>query len=119
MSPKTIPKLTRSRSIRFAESIVIILTSSSLISPIAIAGNLPPANDLPEEILRAEIIVEARSPIDGKPLSATEFAELVVRVEQQLARDDATAATKNSPFKDVLVLIRLRKFLKSLGIPVK
>jgi hypothetical protein len=119
MSPKTIPKLARSRSVRFAESILIILTSSSLISPNAIAGNLPSANDIPEEILRAEIIIEARSPIDGKPLSATEFAELVVRVEQQLARDEATAATKTSPFKDVLVLIRLRKFLKSLGIPIK
>ncbi len=105
------PKLTR--------SILLILTSSSLASPIAIAENLPPANDIPEEILRAELIVEARSPIDGKALSATEFAELLVRVEQQLAREEAAAATKNSPFKDVLVLIRLRKLLKSLGIPIK
>jgi hypothetical protein len=104
---------------KLARSILLILAGWSIVMPIAIAGNLPPANDIPEEILRAELIIEARSPIDGKPLSATEFAELVVRVEQQLARDDAAAATKNSPFKDVLVLIRLRKFLKSLGIPVK
>jgi hypothetical protein len=111
MYPKIVPRLIR--------SIALIFTSSSLASPIAIAGSLPPANDIPEEILRAELIIEARSPIDGKPLSATEFAELIVRVEQQLARDDAAAATKNSPFKDVLVLIRLRKFLRSLGIPIK
>ncbi len=96
-----------------------MLTSSSLVSPIAIAGNLPPANDIPEEILRAEIIIEARSPIDGKPLSATEFAELIVRVETQLARDDAADGVKTSPFKDVLFLLRARKFLRSLGIPVK
>ncbi len=104
---------------KLGRSILIILTSWSMFSPKAIAGNLPPANDIPEEILRAEIIIEARSPIDGKPLSATEFAELVVRVEQQLARDDGAAAIKTSPFKNVLVLIRLRKFLKSLGIPIK
>jgi hypothetical protein len=96
-----------------------MLTSSSLVSPIATAGNLPPASDIPEEILRAEIIIEARSPIDGKPLSATEFAELIVRVETQLARDDAADGVKTSPFKDVLFLLRARKFLRSLGIPVK
>jgi hypothetical protein len=104
---------------KLGQSILLILSSCSIAIPTAIAGNLPPGNDIPEEILRAEIIIEARSPIDGKPLSATEFAELVVRVEQQLARDDGAAAIKTSPFKDVLVLIRLRKFLKSLGIPVK
>jgi hypothetical protein len=113
------PKLASLRSVRLAESILIILAGWSIFSPIAIAGNLPPANDIPEEILRAEIIVEARSPIDGKPLSATEFAELVVRVEQQLARDDGAAAIKTSPFKNVLVLLRLRSFLRSLGIPIK
>jgi hypothetical protein len=111
MYQKIVPKL--------AQPIPIILSIWSILSQIAIAGNLPPANDIPEEILRAEIIIEARSPIDGKPLSATEFAELVVRVEQQLARDNGAAAIKTSPFKDVLVLIRLRKFLKSLGIPIK
>jgi hypothetical protein len=104
---------------KLVRSILIILAGWSIFSPIAIAGNLPPANDIPEEILRAEIIVEARSPIDGKPLSATEFAELVVRVEQQLARDDAAASTKNSPFKNVLFLLRVRNFLRSVGIPIK
>jgi hypothetical protein len=104
---------------KLAQSILLILTSCSIAIPIAIAGNLPSANDIPEEILRAEIIVEARSPIDGKPLSATEFAELVVRVEQQLARDEGAATIKTSPFKNVLVLLRLRSFLRSLGIPIK
>jgi hypothetical protein len=104
---------------KLARYILLILTSCSVLSQIAIAGNLPPANDIPEEILRAEIIVEARSPVDGKPLSASEFAELIVRVEQQLARDDGAATIKTSPFKNVLVLLRLRSFLRSLGIPIK
>jgi hypothetical protein len=111
MRHKIVPKL--------AQSILLILTSCSILSQIAIAGNLPPANDIPEEILRGEIIIEARSPIDGTPLSATEFAELVVRVEQQLARADGAATIKTSPFKGVLVLLRLRSFLRSLGIPIK
>jgi hypothetical protein len=104
---------------RLAISILPILTSWSIFSPIAIAGNLPPVNDIPEEILRAEIIAEARSPIDGKPLSAIEFAEFIVQVETQLAREDAAEGVKTSPFKDVLFLLRARKFLRSLGIPVK
>lgn len=42
---------------------------------------LPPPNDLPEEIARTQIIVEARSPVDGRPLSASEYAELQVQLE--------------------------------------
>lgn len=99
-------------------TILIILTNWSILSQIASAENLPPANDLPEEVLRAEIIIEARSPIDGKPLSASEFAELIVRVETQLARDDAAEGVKTSPFKDVLFLLRVRNFLRSLGVPI-
>ena len=95
-----------------------ILSGSQLFIPLAHASN-PPVIDIPEEVLRAEIITEARSPIDGKPLSAIDFAELVVQVEQKTERDNAVAATQNSPFKNLLFLIRLRGFLKSVGIPIK
>ncbi len=37
---------------------------------------LPPPEDLPEEILRTEIITEARSPIDGQPITPAEYAQL-------------------------------------------
>ncbi len=87
--------------------------------PIAIASNLPPAADIPEEVLRSEIITEARSPIDGKPLSAAEFAELIINVEQQLSSENAIAATNSPQIKEILFLVRLRKFLKSVGIPIK
>jgi hypothetical protein len=40
------------------------------------AAALPPPEDIPEEILRAELIIEARSPVDGKPLSPAEYALL-------------------------------------------
>jgi hypothetical protein len=75
--------------------------------------------DIPEEVLRAEIITEARSPINGKALSATDFAELVVNTKQQLDRDDAIAATTNPKFKETVFLLRLRGFLRSVGVPIK
>jgi hypothetical protein len=76
-------------------------------------------SDIPEEVLRAEIITEARSPIDGSALSATEFAELVVNTKQQVERDNASAAVRDSKYKELLFLLRLRGFLKSVGIPIK
>ena len=83
------------------------------------ANNLLPDADIPEEVLRAEIITEARSPISGKALSAQDFAELVVTTKQQLDRDDAIAATTNPKFKEAVLLLRLRGFLKSIGVPIK
>jgi hypothetical protein len=43
---------------------------------------LPPPEDIPEEVLRTEIITEARSPIDGKPLTAAQYAELQAQLAQ-------------------------------------
>lgn len=85
----------------------------------SVMANTLPDADIPEEVLRAEIITEARSPIDGKALSAQDFAELVVNTKQRLDRDDAIAATMNPKFKEAVLLLRLRGFLKSLGVPIK
>jgi hypothetical protein len=103
------------RSIGF---LLITIAISQLFVPIA-HSRATTAEDIPEEVLRAEIITEARSPIDGKPLSAIDFAELVVQVEQKTERDDAAASIQNSSVKNLLFLIRLRGFLKSVGIPIK
>ena len=94
------------------------MSGCDIFSPVH-ASTLPPDLDLPEEVLRAEIITEARSPIDGKALSTTEFAELVVTTKQQLERDNAIAATSNPRLKETLLLIRLRSFLRSVGVPIK
>jgi hypothetical protein len=74
--------------------------------------------DLPEEVLRAEIITEGRSPIDGRALSATEFAQLVVDSKQQLDRANAELGAGSSKLKETLFLLRLRGFLRSVGIPI-
>jgi hypothetical protein len=46
------------------------------------AFSLPPASDLPEEYLRAQIILEARSPQDGEVIAAGEYADLVASNEK-------------------------------------
>ena len=43
---------------------------------------LPPAEDIPEEVLRTEIILEGRSPINGKPLSAAEYEQLQAELQE-------------------------------------
>jgi hypothetical protein len=42
---------------------------------------LPPPEDTPEEILQTEIITEARSPLNGEPLTAAEYAELIAELQ--------------------------------------
>jgi hypothetical protein len=87
--------------------------------PMVDAQTLPAPTDLPEEVLRAEIITEARSPIDGRALSASEFVELAIDTEQQLSRDAAAGAVRNPKIKETLLLLRLRGFLRSVGVPIK
>jgi hypothetical protein len=96
-----------------------IYTITMLPVATSVMANTLPDADIPEEVLRAEIITEARSPIDGKALSAQDFAELVVNTKQQLDRDDAIAATMNPKFKEAVLLLRLRGFLRSIGVPIK
>jgi hypothetical protein len=45
------------------------------------ARGLPPPSDVPEEILRTEIITQARSPIDGEAIAPAEYAALIENLE--------------------------------------
>lgn len=62
--------------------IVLLLCSSSLAAMAPVLA-LPPPEDTPEEVLRTQIVVEARSPINGEPMSAQEYAELEARLEAE------------------------------------
>lgn len=66
---------------------------------------LPPAQDTPEEILRTEIIIDARSPIDGKPLTAGEYAQL----QEQLQISPPPKLSSN--IRQTIFLTRMRKLL--------
>jgi hypothetical protein len=70
---------------------------------------LPPPEDVPEEVLRTEIITEARSPIDGKPLTAAEYAQLQAELAQNPISPDV-----NPKIKRLIFLLRLRQMLRTI-----
>lgn len=72
------------------------------------AQALPPPEDIPEEVLRTEIILEARSPVDGKPLTAAQYAEL-----QSFLQTRRTPPELNTKVRDTVFLLRLRQTLRT------
>ncbi len=94
------------KQIRFVFLTAIITTLVLLSShwqQLTIA--LPPAADIPEEILRTEIITAARSPVDGKLLTAAEYAELQAKLQT------APPPKLNTRVRENIFLLRLRKLL--------
>jgi hypothetical protein len=66
---------------------------------------LPPQEDIPEEILRTEIILAARSPIDGKVLTPAEYAQLQAQIEI------SPPPRLNATIRDQFFLLQIRKVL--------
>jgi hypothetical protein len=66
---------------------------------------LPTPEDIPEEILRTEIITAARSPVDGKPLTAAEYAEI------QASLQTVPPPKLDPKIRENVFLLRLRKGL--------
>lgn len=73
------------------------------------ALSLPPPEDTPEEILRTEIILEARSPIDGKPLTAAEYAELEAKLAQRSTPPGIAPEIQHTIF-----LLRILKLIRTI-----
>lgn len=69
---------------------------------------LPPSDDIPEEVLRTEIILEARSPIDGKPLTASEYAQL----QEENAKSPYPPQI-NSKIRTIVFLLQILDFVKT------
>ena len=86
------------------------LTSVSdilLLNSVAIA--LPQPEVPPEEILRTEIIIETRSPIDGSPLTAADYAELQAQLQAPLENPNV------SPEIEYLIfLLQIRRVIKPI-----
>lgn len=104
----------RRLKIQQAVFLILLSTISSILVGLIINHQtsviaLPPPEDIPEEILRTEIIIEARSPTDGKPLSPEEYAQLEADLKTR------PLPAKLSPtVRDTVFLLRLRKILKTL-----
>ncbi|MBZ8182392.1 hypothetical protein G3T18_20215 [Oscillatoria salina IIICB1] len=67
---------------------------------------LPPPEEVPEEVLRTEIVTEANSPLDGERLTAAEYAEL----QAELA--ESKFPPQLSPeLRHLIFLLRIRELL--------
>jgi hypothetical protein len=84
-----------------ASSLLLIASQKSLA--------LPPADDIPEEVLRTEIILEARSPIDGRPLTASEYAQL----NEEKAKNPYPPQI-NSKIRNLVFLLEIRRFVRTV-----
>lgn len=68
---------------------------------------LPPPHEIPEEILRTEVITEARSPLDGKPITAADYAALQARL-----RNPNTDVIVDSDIASLIQLLQFRRVLR-------
>jgi len=102
----------KSRSLFYQLRLSACLWGILACPPATVLGvELPPAEDLPEEVLRTEIITEARSPIDGQPLTAAEYAEL----QAELRSTDAIKPKVSPKIQRLILLLRVRKVIKSIA----
>ncbi|EKQ69731.1 hypothetical protein OsccyDRAFT_2375 [Leptolyngbyaceae cyanobacterium JSC-12] len=96
---------------------------ASTISPVmllqaaASSPALPPAEDVPEEVLRTQIILDARSPIDGKPMTPAAYAVL----QTELQTPYQPPSELSNEVRSVVRLLKFRKFVKTFlpFIPIK
>jgi len=70
---------------------------------------LPPPEDMPEEVLRNELLFEARSPIDGQPLTAAEYA----RLQAELAASEQPPPV-DPTLQQYVFLLRILKMVRIL-----
>lgn len=95
----------------------LLLLTSSLVFRSSCAFALPPATDPPEEVLRTEIITDARSPLDGQSLTPAAYAELQAEIQKgQPVQPQVSRSVRRT-----IGLLRLRRFIKTVFpfIPVK
>ncbi len=78
------------------------------ICTLSLARALPPPSDVSEEILRTEILTEARSPVDGKPLTAAEYVLLQGRLQSE-------PSPKIDPqIEELIFLLRIRRAIRTI-----
>lgn len=93
----------------------LVLSTSTSILSLALAlstvkpvFSLPPPEDIPEEVLRTEIITQARSPVDGKPLTPAEYAQLQVQLETPVVPPQLNPEVRQNIF-----LLRILKLFRT------
>jgi hypothetical protein len=70
---------------------------------------LPPEEDIPEEVLRTRVITEARSPIDGEPMSAAAYG----RLQEQLQNVNDVEVV-DSDLAQLIFLLQIRRAIRPI-----
>lgn len=96
------------KAVCFGLSVLMSLTAGGMP-----ALSLPPPDDVPEEVLRTEIITGARSPIDGKPMTAAEYAQLQAQLQTS-----PNAPPIDPEVRHLIFLLRVRQLLRTIGLPL-
>jgi hypothetical protein len=73
---------------------------------------LPPPEDQPEEVARTEIITEARSPVDNKPLTAAEYTVLQEQLQQGQPENPRNQVSPQ--LRRTIGLLRLRRLIRTV-----
>ncbi|ERN42762.1 hypothetical protein KR51_00004750 [Rubidibacter lacunae KORDI 51-2] len=84
-----------------------LIAACGAFAPAAPVLALPSPDDTPEEVLRAEIIIDARSPLDGRPLGPAEYAELEAALGESLYPPQL-----DSSVRETVLLLQIRQMLK-------
>jgi len=80
-----------------------------LLLMVLLMVQLPPPEDTPEEVMRAEIYTSARSPIDGRPLSASEYIEELDKLAEDTIPPQYYVSQE---LRELIELLRLRRLLR-------
>ncbi|MBE9014109.1 hypothetical protein IQ250_28365 [Pseudanabaenaceae cyanobacterium LEGE 13415] len=96
-------------------ALLAFLVLTSAIPAVA----LPPPEDQPEEVARTEIITEARSPLDNKPLNAAEYAALQEQLQEGQPVNPRDSVSPE--LRRTIGLLRLRRLIKTVFpfIPIR
>lgn len=85
---------------------LILIGSLAVIKSTPVAA-LPPPEDIPEEVLRTQIITEGRSPVDGRLLPPEEYAEL-----QAQLRESPFPPQLDPTIQEKIFLLELLRFIR-------
>lgn len=94
---------------RYLPSAALTIGMLLAIGPARPSLALPPADEIPEEVLRTRIITEARSPIDGKPMTASAYAQL-----QERLQDVNDVESVSSDLAQLILLLQMRRVVKPI-----
>jgi hypothetical protein len=99
-------------------SILLMLGTTIALMPSPASATEPMVpEEIPEEVLRSEILLDGRSSFTGELLSATEYVEMESEIEKMNALEPQVAPK----LRTLVGLVKLRKFIKTVLpiVPIK